>query len=504
MIDLEKEYGSLLDLIAEHLDSEELLHFGVKGMKWGVHKERPASVLQQLGPSTIERTTAKGEKITLSQSPPNRLNEWLGRHSEAYRKEFASAAYFTIKDKDGKAVGDAAVQKRSKDELYLSWLGIDKSARGKGYATAVMKASEEFGSKEGFKKLTLEVPGNSPDARHIYEKLGFKVVEESKSGKKDPVWGGLSKMEYTFDNVKHADPSRLELVVVAIPREDDYVWKVSSEPVPHMTLLYLGQVDWSPEQIQNVSLFIQHAASQLHRFWMSVDRRGTLGAQEADVLFFDKGINNKLLDRFRTNLLVDRDISTAYQSATQYDQWTPHLTLGYPETPAKPDTRDFGFNGVEFDKIALWTSDSDGPTFQLKSWADDELEVAMSDIQRGTDLEAVLEHHGVKGMKWGQHKKSRQTEATSHDAARVGDIKTRVKTQKTTKILSNQELRDALDRMRLEQEFSKLSGGLDKTRIQKSKEFVAKLLIDTGKQSADQAVKTKARTLVDEAVKKAK
>ena len=301
-----------------------------------------------------------------------------------------------------------------------------------------------------------------------------------------------------------ADPSRTELVVVAIPRDDDYVWKVSSEPVPHMILLYLGEVNWTPEQTQHAALFVQHAASLMKRFWMSVDRRGTLGENEADVLFFDKNRSYRELNAFRNNLLVDRDIAAAHQAATQYPEWTPHLTLGYPETPAKPDKRDYGFSGVEFDKIALWLGDSTGPTFQLKSWMDDDLEVAMSEFEKGTDLEKILEHHGVKGMKWGQHRKSKQTEPTHSDAAKVDSIKTRVKTQKTTKILGNQELRDALDRMRLEQEFSKLSGGLDKTRIQKSKQFVAKLLIDTGKQTADQAVKTKARSVVDEAMKKAK
>lgn len=301
-----------------------------------------------------------------------------------------------------------------------------------------------------------------------------------------------------------ADASSMQLVVVAIPREDDYVWQISSEKVPHMTLLYLGDVSWTPEQFQHTAEFIQHASSLLNRFWMSVDRRGTLGPDDADVLFFDKNRSYKQLMKFRDNLLVDREISTAYQSATQFPEWIPHLTLGFPATPAKPLKREYGISGVEFDKIALWAADSEGPTFQLKSWMDDDLEVAMSEIKVGTDLEEVLEHFGVKGMKWGQHKKSRQTESDSADAQKVGGIKTRVKTQKTTKILTNQELRDALDRMRLEQEFSKLSGGLDKTRSQKAKGFVAKLLIDTGKQSADQAVKTKARGLVDEALKKTK
>ena len=58
----------------------------------------------------------------------------------------------------------------------------------------------------GSKKLTLEVPGNSPDARHIYEKNGFKVTHEAtKAESEDDVWGGLTNMEYDIDHIEHSD-----------------------------------------------------------------------------------------------------------------------------------------------------------------------------------------------------------------------------------------------------------------------------------------------------------
>lgn len=198
-----------------------------------------------------------------------------------------------------------------------------------------------------------------------------------------------------------ADPTRMELVVVAIPRDDDEVWKVSSEDVPHMTLLYLGEVDWTQEQVDRAAAFVSHASSQLSRFWMTVDRRGKLGDKDADVLFFDKSWSFKDLESFRSNLLANRELNDAYLQAFQHPEWTPHLTLGYPETPAKPLTRDYPINGVEFDKIALWTGISSGPTFLLKSFKDADLEVSMSQAQLGADF---LEHYGVKGMHWGTRK----------------------------------------------------------------------------------------------------
>jgi ribosomal protein S18 acetylase RimI-like enzyme len=205
---LEDEYGGLLDLLEEYIAEAEptVEHFGVKGMKWGVRKDRPAAEpLKSLGPDSVSRKTKTGETITLQKVQASKFQEFLGRHSKGFREEYSKQASLNILDSSGKKVGDAMVQKRSKDELYLEWLGIKKSERGKGYASAVMKAGRDFGKQEGFKKMVLEVPGNSPDARHIYENLGFKYVGEVDGGHKDPIWGGLSKMEYDFDEVKHGE-----------------------------------------------------------------------------------------------------------------------------------------------------------------------------------------------------------------------------------------------------------------------------------------------------------
>jgi ribosomal protein S18 acetylase RimI-like enzyme/2'-5' RNA ligase len=207
---LEDEYGDLLDLLDTYIGEVEptVEHFGVKGMKWGVRKDRPdTEPLKSLGPDSVSRKTKSGETITLQKVQASKFQEFLGRHSKGFREEYSKQASLNILDSSGKKVGDAMVQKRSKDELYLEWLGINKSERGKGYASAVMKAGRDFGKQEGFKKMVLEVPGNSPDARHIYENLGFKYIGEANGGAKDPIWGGLSQMEYDFGSAKHSEDS---------------------------------------------------------------------------------------------------------------------------------------------------------------------------------------------------------------------------------------------------------------------------------------------------------
>jgi 2'-5' RNA ligase len=194
-----------------------------------------------------------------------------------------------------------------------------------------------------------------------------------------------------------------KLVIVAIPEKDDYVWKISSEKVPHLTILFLGEAtETSP--ISKIQEFVEHAAStMLQPFWLEVSDRDILGDDQADVVFFEDAWELPRVRSFRNALLKDSNIKSAYDSVEQFPEWQPHLTLGYPETPAKEDDRDYpGIHSVRFDRIALWTGDSEGPEFKLKrpKFYDDAMEVAMSTDGK-TAVENILSHYGVKGMKWG-------------------------------------------------------------------------------------------------------
>lgn len=186
-------------------------------------------------------------------------------------------------------------------------------------------------------------------------------------------------------------------VIVAIPSADDPVWQISSEKVPHLTICFLGPVD----QVQNldqITEYLGHAASiSLTRFYLNVDKRGTLGPDNADVLFFDEGWDSDELDQFRHYLLMDDNIRTALDSSDQYDEFTPHLTLGYPAKPAAKLEQGRQIWDVKFDRIALWTGDYSGPEFELGRYSPEAF--AMND-----PVVDFLAHHGIKGMKWGFRK----------------------------------------------------------------------------------------------------
>jgi len=283
--------------------------------------------------------------------------------------------------------------------------------------------------------------------------------------------------------------------IVAIPKEDDYVWKISSDKIPHMTLLFLGDQSKNPN-LQKIIDFVQHTAeTSLFRFGLDVDHRGLLGPDDADVLFFNEHWSFKDISLARAYMLQNDNIKAAYDSTPQFDEWTPHLTLGFPASPAKPDQRDFpGTSFVSFDKIAVWTGDFEGPTFELK----DRDPRTMMDMSMSDVVDDILSHHGVKGQKWGVRRSSGgvsrskrgATTPPSGDATRANAAHKVVK-KSGSAALSNKDLQDLVTRMNLEQQFSRLNAG------QKSagSKFATDILANVAKQQittiASQAITKK-------------
>ena len=156
--------------------------------------------------------------------------------------------------------------------------------------------------------------------------------------------------------------------IVAVPEDGESVWQISSEKVPHMTILFLGEQN-DPQKALHITEYLTHAVNtSLFKFGATVRHRGILGDESADVLFFEN--NERIADvrDFRSYLLTDPVIKEAYDSTEQFDGWTPHLTLGYPNRPArKPEgIHSLPLYAVYFDRIALWVDDFDGPTFNLE------------------------------------------------------------------------------------------------------------------------------------------
>lgn len=191
----------------------ELYHHGILGQKWGVRryqnedgtytnagKERRRSEnnVRTFNKDLDERTllrgkTRRGEVVSVYQDRHSKIQRLMAKGFKSINKNMLNSKIMTISVADEK-VGELQLFKESPTSINGTWLGIESQHRGKGYATAALTSAIDYCREQGYKQFTLEVPGNSPDARHIYEKMGFKVTHEVSSPDDDFVWGGLTGM----------------------------------------------------------------------------------------------------------------------------------------------------------------------------------------------------------------------------------------------------------------------------------------------------------------------
>lgn len=138
--------------------------------------------------------------------------------------------------------------------------------------------------------------------------------------------------------------------VFLIPEAGDPIVAASSEPA-HLTTVWLGDMnDLEPDTIAAILDEVQAYADTLEGpVVVPTSRRGELGDEGADVVFLEA---TDALIALRDGLLAaSPTVQAVMDSVEQFPEWTPHVTLGYPETPAAGE---YEGDAVSFDRVGVW------------------------------------------------------------------------------------------------------------------------------------------------------
>lgn len=94
-----------------------------------------------------------------------------------------------------------ALLDRSPDEgeLLMDGITVDAGERGRGVGTGLFKRLEAHCLENGFDRIRLDVVDTNPDARRLYERLGFEATKTEQVGWLKPFMGFSASTEM----VKH-------------------------------------------------------------------------------------------------------------------------------------------------------------------------------------------------------------------------------------------------------------------------------------------------------------
>lgn len=262
----------------------------------------------------------------------------------------------------------------------------------------------------------------------------------------------------TKDLSHEAGVGNTTAVIVALPMVMDPIRLVGDEE-KHSTLLYFGETSSLPDDAKSVLQdTVQQVSQMVEPFGERIMEVSRLGDEDPPALV--AMLSDAYLTSIRNILQVNPAVRGYLSNAEQHPQFTPHVTLSYPDYKGEAELRKMlqqaSLRRIGFDRLALW-------------WNDERLEFPLQyrrldqpmaeDAGWSADLvDEYLEHFGVKGMRWGFRKDKAPSEPASEEAVTTATTRARTKAAKgSTHMLTNKELQDAITRIRLEQQYSQMT-----------------------------------------------
>lgn len=192
--------------------------------------------------------------------------------------------------------------------------------------------------------------------------------------------------------------------IMALPAPLEKIRLVGDED-KHATLLYFGETSTLPDGAKQVLTdAVKMAAGMLYPFREAVVDVTRLGTENPPALVAMLSGDN--LTQVRNLFMMNPEVKGYLDNTTQFSSFTPHMTLGYPDFVDEAVLRTLmrQVYGVGFDRLAVWWND-ERIEFPLQGPVSDTQDMVQSIKEflehYGEEDSDHLEHHGIKGMKWG-------------------------------------------------------------------------------------------------------
>lgn len=308
--------------LAEAVEVIWLEHFAAEAPR--AHYERFLALFQEILTDSLAKTSASA-----------------GGSPADHEVERVTIFLSTLAVNDGTMRGIGA-----RGGKFKRWVSMhDPSVRhGHQVADGQVRPVHEAFSVEG---VDFDYPGQPVGPPEFW--INCRCVVQPAAAKGDL---NVSKQTFTLDEsiTAAADEPHTGVGVFLLPQGSDPIVAASSEPA-HLTTVWLGDMnDLDEDTLASIRGELAAYAERVEGpIVVPVTERGTLGDDGADVVFLEPtdsliALRNGLLEASPT-------IARVMDSVEQFPEWTPHVTLGYPETPAAG-----GYDGeaVTFDRMGLW------------------------------------------------------------------------------------------------------------------------------------------------------
>lgn len=224
---------------------------------------------------------------------------------------------------DDAVVGNLDINIDSETEVNIVWMSINSKHQGNGYCQNTMKLLIDTLKNAGFKTITAELVGSSPDIKHICLKFGFVLGEKISD---DDVWGGLTRTSLDLDSYNE-DEDKEEAFQEAAAKEG--VYKLNYLLKDNLQAKYvtpkLSKPRIQDSLIEFVGKFIDDHADQLSTSGPVYMIR--FGDEEASFLYNLFGVNGEELLQIFNDMIADTYYGKLSKFIRGWVENAPHKLL---------------------------------------------------------------------------------------------------------------------------------------------------------------------------------